>query len=125
MTAGDTFYVRDGMVDTHLWVILSDPEDDPDRVVLVSMTSFEPHKESVCLLEAGDHPRVSGTTCIAFNEARLTTLGSLQAFHDRGFLSIQEPVSESLLRRIRDGVSKSTRIKFKIVEILLEQGVIE
>jgi len=125
VTAGDAFYIRDRAVDTHLWVIISDPGRDAERVVLVSLTTYEPHKESVCLLEAGDHPRVSHTTCIAFNEARLTTLKALESLRDRGFLSIQDPVSGALLGRIRDGVSKSIRIRFKIIETLLEQGVIQ
>ena len=29
MKAGDTFYIRDREVDTHLWVVISDPDRDP------------------------------------------------------------------------------------------------
>src|SRR5262249_20181717 len=125
MKGGDTFYVRNRAFDTHLWVVISDPEKDSERVVMVSLTTYEDYKEDVCLLDAGDHPRISHKTCIAYNEARMTTLENLIALRDGGQLSIQAPVSPEVLARIRDGVSKSTRINYKYIEVLLDQGVIE
>jgi hypothetical protein len=54
--AGDTFFLTARAVDAHLWVVISDPEKDAGRVILVSVTTFEPHKEAVCLLDVGDLP---------------------------------------------------------------------
>ena len=125
MKPGDTFFIRDRAVDSHLWVILSDPDVDAERVVMVSMTTHESHKEDVCLLHVGDHPRVSHETCIAYDETRMTTLEQLRALTKGGHLVIQAPVSADVLKRIRDGVSLSSRIKFKYIEILIDQGIIE
>ena len=44
MKAGDAFYIRDRSVDTHLWVVISDPQRDPARVIMVSVTTFEDYK---------------------------------------------------------------------------------
>jgi hypothetical protein len=77
------------------------------------------------LIDVGEHARVSHKTCIAYNEARMTTLEKLKVLRDGGHLVVQPPASNELLARIRDGVSRSARIKYKFVEILLEQGVIE
>jgi hypothetical protein len=60
-----------------------------------------------------------------YNEARVATLENLIALRDRGLIRMQDPVSPDVLARIREGVSKSTRISFKYVELLLDQGVIE
>jgi hypothetical protein len=49
--AGDAFFLTDRVVDTHLWVVISDPAKDAERVVLVSVTTYERYKESVCLLD--------------------------------------------------------------------------
>ncbi len=125
MKAGSTFYIRDRGVDTHLWVVISDPDRDPLRVVLVSMTTYEDYKEDMCLLDVGDHPNISHKTCIAYNEARMTTLETLKTSIGGGHLSMQPSVSEAVLWRIRAGVSKSTKIHYKYVEILLDQEVIE
>jgi hypothetical protein len=123
--AGATFFLTERAVDTHLWVVISNPEKDAHRVVLVSVTSSEPHKEAVCLLDVGDHPSIGHASCIAYNEARMTTLATLISLRDRGHLRLQDPVSDEVLARIRAGVSLSTRIKYKYVEILLDQEVIE
>jgi hypothetical protein len=40
MEAGDTFYLPDKVADGHLWVVISNPAKNPDRVLLVSMTSY-------------------------------------------------------------------------------------
>ena len=125
MKAGDTFFVRDRSVDTHLWVIVSDPEIDGDRVLMVSLTTYESYKEDVCLIDADEHPRVSHKTCVAYNEARMTTLAKLTALRDSGQLGVQPPVSNALLARIRAGVRLSTKIRYEYIEFLLDQGVIE
>ena len=53
MEAGDTFYLPDKAADEHLWIVISDPGKNPDRVLLVSMTSYDVDKEDVCLIDAG------------------------------------------------------------------------
>jgi hypothetical protein len=55
----------------------------------------------------------------------MTTLVQLNTLKDGGLLSVQSPVSDELLTRIREGVSKSMRTKPKFIDILLEQEVIE
>ncbi len=82
MKAGDAFYIRDRSVDTHLWVVISDPQKDPGRVIMVSVTTFEDYKEDVCPIDAGDHPRVTHRSCVAYHEARMTTLERLIALRD-------------------------------------------
>jgi hypothetical protein len=109
--AGDTFFLTDRAVDTHLWVVISDPAKDSERVVLVSVTTFEPHKEAVCLLDVGDHPTISHKSCIAYNEARMTALGTLIGLRDGGHMSPQAPVSTELLMRTQKDMQVSlTRV---------------
>ncbi len=70
MQAGDTFYLQHQAADGHLWVIISDPEQNPARVLFVSMTSYDIDKEDVCLIQAGEHPRVTHKTCINYQLTR-------------------------------------------------------
>lgn len=125
MNAGDAFFIKDRSVDTHLWVILSDTIKDPQRVVMVSITTFESYKEATCLLDSGDHPRIIHKSCVYYQETRMTTLKQLDQLRDGGALSVQPPVSAEILARIRDGVSRSRTIKAKYIDILIEQEVIE
>ena len=84
MNAGDTFFLGDKAADRHLWVIISDPTIDPDRVLFVSMTSFDVTKEDVCLVEPGEHPFVSHKTCIAYWNARDASLDVLAQLRKAG-----------------------------------------
>src|SRR5262245_26999721 len=56
MKAGDTFFLTGGAADRHLRVIISDPAIDSERVLFVSMTSYDVTKEDVCLIHPGGAP---------------------------------------------------------------------
>jgi hypothetical protein len=109
----------------HLWIVISDPAKNPDRVLLVSMTSYGVDKEDVCLIAAGEHPKVKHKTCICYKPARATTLENLRRLRDTGYLAMQEPVSAGLLQRIRRGVSSSRRIDLEHIELMEEQELLD
>jgi hypothetical protein len=123
--AGDTFTLKDKSVDSHLWVIVSDPTVDEERVLFVSMTSYDVTKEKVCLLDVGDHPFIKHKTCIAYDFAKVAPLKTLIALRDQGHLSMGQPVSDELLERIRLGVSLSRRINVEHVVLMIDQGLLD
>jgi hypothetical protein len=125
MKAGDTFTLKDKSVDSHLWVIVSDPAVDAQRVLFVSMTSYDVTKEKVCLLDVGDHPFVKHRTCIAYDFAKVAPLQALVTLRDQGHLSMGEPVSDELLERIRQGTSLSRRINVEHVVLKIDQGLLD
>jgi hypothetical protein len=77
MKAGDTFRPAENTVDQfiHLWVIISDPEQDPDEVLIVSLTEYHPKKDTACILGPGDHPFIHKKTCVAYNLANAPLAG--------------------------------------------------
>jgi len=123
--AGDTFLLKDKAVDDHLWIIVSDPSVDDQKVLFVSMTTYGPSKEAVCLLNPGDHPFVRHQTCIAYDFARATSLQKLTALKDAGLLEMSTPVAAGLLIRIRRGLSLSKRIRSDHLELMLDQGLLD
>ncbi len=125
MEAGETFYLPDKSADGHLWIVISDPKKDPDRVLLVSMTSYDVDKEEVCLIDAGDHPNVKHKTCICYKPARATSLENLDRLRGSGYLQMQEPVSADLLQRIRRGAALSRRIELEHLELMEEQELLD
>ena len=50
MQPGFTFLTE---LDRHLWVVLSDPAKDDQNVIIVSITTLEPHKDQACLIPRG------------------------------------------------------------------------
>ena len=107
-------------VDEHVCVIASHPSQNQDKVFLVAFTSFEPYKDDSCLVQPGEHPRVSHLTCVAYDffENPLFRLATL-ARHETC-----EPVSKALLVRILDGAKTTKRINMAAWCLLDDQGLV-
>jgi hypothetical protein len=101
VNAGDTFRPADRTADIHLWVVISDPSIDPDRILIVSMTTYKPYKEDACLLDRGDHRSISHPTCIAYGLAKMRPLADFQTLIDSNLLIPDDPVTPEVLDRIR------------------------
>src|SRR5262245_36827970 len=124
MEAGFTFLIARKEVDDHLWVIASDPKADPGQVLIVSLTTARSYKEQVCIIEGGEHPWVRHRTCVNYEDSKVVSLDKLYTLKDSGLLQLQEPLTPSLLRRIRDGAAVSRRIPLDNRQVLIDQGLI-
>jgi hypothetical protein len=90
MKAEDTFQRADGNVDkfVHLWIIISDPEQDSDQVLIVSLTEYHPKKDTACILGPGDHAFIYKRTCVAYDLANAPSLDDLVRARDNGDLAL-------------------------------------
>jgi hypothetical protein len=122
MEAGYTFLLT--QVDDHLWVILSDPNQDPREILVVSITTWREGKDPACMIERGEHPFVTHRSCLAYIEARVLSRDSFYTLKDGGYLKLQEPVSNELLGRMREAAAKTQNLKPVFKEILQRQGLV-
>jgi len=121
--AGDTFLVA-LVADEHFWMIISDPEIDPERVLMVNFSTWKPYHDQACVVEAGEHPFVRRRTCVNFPEARVTTDAALEHLTRAQQIFPQPPLSEVLLRRIREG-ARGSRIRLTCLQVLIDQELID
>ncbi len=126
MNAGDTLIVPQPTegVDGHLWVIVSDPSQDADRLVIVSFTTYGRYKDQTCAVRPGDHPFVTRDTLVCYSDARIATNAQLELLVTKGLMKRNKPVSAELLERIRQGAWKSDEISLEAREVLVDQGMI-
>ncbi len=126
MKAGDTFQPADGTVDkfVHLWVIISDPEQDSDQVLIVSLTEYHPKKDTACILSSGDHPFIHKRTCVAYDLANAPSLDDLVRARNNGDLIPNDPMRPDVLERIRKQSSFSTKMAPELWDILDRQGLV-
>ena len=125
MVPGDAFVLKNLGVDDHLWVVVSDPDRGPDRVVIVSLTTLTPQKEQACVIQGGEHPWVRHLSCAAYEFARIVRKADLNQLRHAGQFDMQVPVSAALLERLRRGVADSTRIPMACADILIEQDLLD
>jgi hypothetical protein len=126
MKAGDTFRPADGTVDkfVHLWVIISDPEQDSEEVLIVSLTEYHPKKDTACILVPGDHPFIHKTSCVAYDLANAPSLDVLRQAQENGDLIANEPMRSDVLERIRKQSSLSRKMDPDLWDILDRQGLV-
>jgi hypothetical protein len=127
MDAGTTFFLveEQKVVDSHLWVVVSDPHRFPEQLVIVSVTTLKEHKDQACVLKRGCHPCITHTSCVAYNLAKVVSLAQLLQCKDAGVISLQEDITPDLLAQIRNRAGDSTLMEPDVAEILIEQGIID
>jgi hypothetical protein len=126
MNPGDTLIIDEPgtSLDSHLWIVISDPAENPEEVLLVNFTKYRADKDQACIVERGDHPFISQKTCVEYRGAKMASAKELQTLLDSGQVSSHKPASPQLLARIRAGVANS-RMRNEHVLILIAQGVID
>ena len=126
MNGGDTFRLV-GVADKHTWVILSDPAQDANRVLIVSFTSYTDGigMDASCVVETREFKILTNRSCLYYEDVREASVGTLQAIGQAGKLQLRTPVSAALLKRIRDGAIASDDCKEKYKQFLKNQGLIQ
>ncbi|MDR1964942.1 MAG: hypothetical protein LBQ50_14320 [Planctomycetaceae bacterium] len=124
MKAGDAFLFPNEHGVFHLHIIVSEPEQSPAEVFLVSISSYENWKENVCVLQPNDHPFITHKSVVVY-DIRLTTLAFLESCQKNGKLKMKPPVSAEVLTRIRQGYKLSRFQKDHVYQLLFRQGLID
>jgi hypothetical protein len=125
---GDTFLP--GRVNDHLHIVISDPVLDADELVLVSLTSYDTfqhqcRKDGSCVLDRGDHPWITHTTCVSYRDGRVVAESKLDDLLRRGEIESREPVADQILTRILEGAEKTEELPNKCRSVLERQGLIQ
>jgi hypothetical protein len=125
MQAGDCFYnkaVRG--VPSHPWTIISDPEQDPDNVLIVNLTDADTHHDTSCVLTPSEVPWLAKPSCIAYQFAKLTSVVMLEKANTEGLLFGHQTLSIEVLALIREGAAASEELrKTEYLELLRKQGL--
>jgi hypothetical protein len=117
--AGDTLFFAGR--DDHLWVIISDPAIDPQRIIIVPFITYQRYYDQSCIVQAGEHPFVKHKTLVNYSVAAIATLDELQAAPG---LKVKEALSDELLQRIR-ACARGSNLPLESMEILVEQELVE
>ncbi len=107
--AGRSFTVPGpGPNQSHLWIVLTDPDPSDDKIVAAMVVSEKPHTDKTVTLNVGDHPFFQHASNIDYGSAKhfprvklenlITTKGKLR-----------QDVSPTLLAEARAGIFSSSR----------------
>ena len=105
-------------------MIISDPDLDPQRVLMVNFSSWKPYRDRACIVEPGDHPFLIRPSCVNYPEARVTSADVLDRLQAANQLFPRQPLSLDLLARIRQ-CARVSRLRLEHLQLLLDQGLVE
>ena len=122
MNAGDTFIPK--KFDNHLWIVLSDPSQNSEKIVITNFTSNTPNEEQHCIVKVGEHSFIKWDTAVRFRDSKVVSDASLQSLIRSLLLKRTDPLSPALLKRVREGADASDFLPEECREILEDQGLI-
>ena len=119
---GDTF-----LLDRHLFVIISDPSLNSQRIVLAAFTTYESHRDHSCILSAGEHEFVRHDTCVSYDFLPDMTIpaADIDRMISSGAAKQMEGVNNEILARILAGAEETERIHYASWDELNKQGLVD
>lgn len=92
----------------HLWILLSDPcALEAHLLVNVSSLRDDRFHDPACVIEPGEHKRITSRSWIEYRRARIELSSTLIKGEAAWFYRMSEPVSDSLFERICNGLLES------------------
>lgn len=117
---GDCFRFRDK--ESHLWIVLSDPEKDDREVLVVNATTDKVYKDRTYLLRAGAHPDITHDSCVNYPYARVYTAVHLESLLDRGIVYTRPSLTPEVFLRVWEGAVMTPHLDDPHRDILFAQG---
>lgn len=120
--AGGCFYLSTPRVKLgHLWLILTDPEGDPPRVVAVMLRTKKAYTDDTLILVPGDHPFLDRESCVQYSSVEFMRVDEIVKWSGRPGCGIHPDMSADLLARVRAGLLKSPYAVLRIQEYCRER----
>lgn len=112
--------------DPHPNIIASNPIADPERIVVVNVSSYPTVGDTQSYtLEKGEHPMISHTSYIRCEDSALLTLGELQERVSRGKILPSRVLSDRSLQKVQRALDESRRARREVQAVIRAQGVVK
>lgn len=114
--SGDTFKIASSETSTrHLWVVLTDPDDEVEHVAMVNLTTRREHSDDTVILRPGDHSFVKRETAVHYQDARLFSARALIDAVKKGSATKHLPMRQNVLQKLQDGIKQSRHTPANVV----------
>lgn len=113
---------RHGVPD-HLWIVVSDLDQDPNRALIANITSKRRNADDdCCVFQPGEHRFVTKVSYVRYDKTKIVLPDHLIRLENAGLLYPYPNMSDECLHRIVDGFAISEQVHYEYVELLCEQG---
>lgn len=106
---GDTLLWDAGHEGWHLWVVVTDPDPDDHKQVLVMIVSARRHTDKTLSLPPGSHPFIQHESHLDYGGARPFPQSKIATAIAHGKAKLQPPLAPEWLERVREAILQSAR----------------
>jgi hypothetical protein len=93
----------------HLWFVLTDPDPETRKVVIVMLVTEKDHTDKTVSLSAGAHPFITRDSNVNYGSADFIPLSKLEKRLASGDAKLNADMSPKLLKKVRQGLLDSSR----------------
>jgi hypothetical protein len=105
-------------------MVISEPEMDPEQVLIVNVTTWRRDKDQSCLIGPEHYELITHNSCVQYPMSRVYPDGHLNSLLADGKIILHSPLSPEVLRMVREGAAASNRMKLAHGQIILDQGLV-
>lgn len=124
MNQGYTFWLKDAAQMTHMWAVLSIPDEFCEQIVVVNFSSWAAYKDQSCIFEPCEHQSLPKKSVIMYDTARCWSKEYLVGAIANRHVNPDVPLSQQQVERVLEGAERSDRLPMKIRKVLIEQQLI-
>lgn len=116
-TTGGTLFIASGPDGDHLFVLVYsrvlDGHGPENQFLLVPFCSVDGARycDEACIVRAGEHPFIKNVSYLSYRDAQLQTSAHLENLVNKGIYRPHDQVTDELLKKIRTGLTVSSRTK--------------
>jgi len=100
---------------SHLWVVLTKPDEESGKTVIVNLTTKRDYSDSTTVLDKGDHPYINRPSVINYAYTKLVKSDDLKKGIESGYIQPYSPFSLTILIKIQKGLLQSPHTPKKII----------
>ena len=95
----------------HIYIVLSDPAQTAERILLVNLTTLDDDcVDDACILEPADYSLLTHATTVAYSRAQEGAAATLQQLVDDGDFRLITPIPTATLAKILKGAHQSREL---------------
>lgn len=91
----------------HLYIVLTHPDGEPEKIVIVNLTSYRRGSDTTVVLEPGDHPYIRHKTVVNYKDARIAPVEPIERLLWRQDYELLEDFDAGLVGQLQQGLMDS------------------
>lgn len=98
----------------HLWIVATDPTDEDETVIIISITTLRRGAEQTMILKKGEHPFIKRDSSVCYADARLANTHDLDGKAESGQIKMHSSCPSATLEHIKAGILASELAPLKV-----------